>query len=440
MKLSEKYLRINLLVMLGIFLLSSIAFYWLVKFVLIRELDADLDGVAARFKEYVAQHGSFPQPDLLDEVHLRYSKQTDATGRGQAAVTEGVQAATTERGEAAVKESVYSSVMLYSNREKKMHNFRQLVFNMPLNGVMYTVAVAKPLEGLHHVYRALLMASMCTVLVIIITIILINRLVLSRLWRPFYETIHAIRNFKLGGTTSILFPATQIEEFGFMNMSLKEATEKAEKDYLLLKEFTENASHELQTPLSIIRAKLDLLIQDDGLSQKQSEITRSAYGAVKKLSRLNQSMLLLAKIENRQFKDVEEIQLNERLEEKLEQFQELWQSREISVESRIEEATIKANPELIDVLLNNLFSNASNHNVPRGSIDVVLRRNQLVISNAGLPVPLDASRLYHRFYKAAQYSSGNGLGLSIVKQICDVSSITPGYSFVKDKHVFTMDW
>ena len=416
MKLSEKYLRINLLVMLGIFLLASVAFYWLVKFVLIRELDADLDGVAAQFKEYVAQHGSFPQPYSLDEVHVSYSKETAPT------------------------EKTYSSITLYSNREKKMHNFRQLAFDMQLNGVMYKVVVAKPLEGLHHVYRALLMVSICTVLVIIITIILINRLVLSRLWRPFYETINAIRNFKLGGTASILFPTTNIDEFGFMNSSLQEATEKAEKDYLLLKEFTENASHELQTPLSIIRAKLDLLIQDDGLSQRQSEITRSAYGAVKKLSRLNQSMLLLAKIENRQFKNVEEISLKERLEEKLEQFHELWQSREIRVESRMEEATIKANPELIDVLLNNLLSNASNHNIPCGSIDIVLQRNRLVISNAGHPQPLDKSRLYHRFYKIAQYSSRNGLGLSIVKQICEVSSITPSYSFVNNKHFFELDW
>lgn len=416
MKLSEKYLRINLLVMLGIFLLSSIAFYWLVKFVLVRELDADLDGVAVRFKEYVAQHGSFPQPYSLDEVQLSYSRQTDTPAQA------------------------YSSVTLYSLREKKMHNFRQLAFSMPLNGGLYTVVVAKPLEGLHHVYRALLMVSICTVLVIIITIILINKLVLSRLWRPFYETINAIRNFKLGGTASILFPATSIEEFGFMNRSLRDATEKAEKDYLLLKEFTENASHELQTPLSIIRAKLDLLIQDDELSQRQSEITRSAYGAVKKLSRLNQSMLLLAKIENKQFRNTEEIQLKERLEEKLEQFQELWQSRGIRVESRIGEASIKANPELVDVLLNNLLSNASNHNIPCGSIDIMLHSNQLIICNAGHPEPLDAGRLYQRFYKVAQYSSRNGLGLSIVKQICDVSSITPSYSFAENKHFFTLDW
>jgi signal transduction histidine kinase len=417
MKLFARYSRINLVVMVGIFLLSGVVFYWLVNLVLVREMDADLLGVEGRIRDYAQQYHSFPQAFSLDEARISY-RLTDLHER-------------TRR---------FERVVLYSDREKKMHNFRQLSFQMQCGNSWYEVTIVKPLEGLHHLSRVILIVSLSAIFIIIISSILINRLVLSRLWRPFYDTIHAISNFKLGSTSSIRFPETTIEEFAFMNESLKQATEKAEKDYHLLKEFTENASHELQTPLSIIRAKLDLLIQDHRLSQEQSEITRSAYGAVKKLSRLSQSLLLLAKIENRQFSNIETIDLNEKIEEKVAQFQELWQNRGISIEYNLQKADIRANGELIDVLLNNLLSNASNHNVTKGSIGIELIPNRLVVSNTGVNTPLDSNRLYQRFYKGAQHTSRNGLGLSIVKQICEVSSIATGYQFNKDRHIFTLTW
>ncbi len=417
MKLFARYSRINMVVMVGIFLLSSVALFWLVNYILVWEMDGDLGGVETRIREYAARHHAFPPQNSLDEAIMVYAPWDGPADR-----------------------SSFSLVTRYSERERKMHNFRQLAFFMQSEGRYYRVTIAKPLEGLHHLTRLILIVSLSTILVIIISTILINRLVLSRLWRPFYDTLQAISHFKLGSTGSIRYPETRIEEFALMIGSFREATEKAEKDYHILKEFTENASHELQTPLSIIRAKLDLLIQDEDLSQEQSEITRSAFAAVRKLSRLNQSLLLLAKIENRQFQETEKVDLKEKLEEKLTQFQELWQSRGVQVTYDLGHSTITANPELVDVLLNNLLSNASNHNVAGGSIGIELRGNRLVVSNTGGDGSLDSNRLYQRFYKHAQHTSRNGLGLSIVRQICEVSSISPVYKYLNDRHVFILNW
>jgi signal transduction histidine kinase len=218
------------------------------------------------------------------------------------------------------------------------------------------------------------------------------------------------------------------------------AARKAEEDYLLLKEFTENASHELQTPLSIIRSKLEMLIQEQDLSERQSEIVRSAFAAIKKLSRLNQSLLLLTKISNQQFNDLEEIPLDEKIESKLGQFRELWQTSGIEVSSHLLPATIRASPELIDILLNNLFSNASNHNIPQGVIDISLESRRLCICNTGLSVPLDPRRMFTRFYKGEQHTGHNGLGLSIIKQICEVTTLRPAYQFSGNRHTFVFTW
>jgi signal transduction histidine kinase len=417
MKLFTKYTRINLLIMVIVFLLSGESTYLLTNYALTREMDADLSGIRDRIRDYYGQYHQLPGGHALDEEQVTY----EPTGQP-------------------MKGSEFTLITRYSQREQKMHNFRQLVFTLPAGDQLYKVTIAKPLEGLHHLFRAILLVSLLTILTIILAFLLTNRILLRRLWQPFYDALHTMQHFKLGHTRDLHFPKTTTQEFAFMNESLGMATKKAEEDYLLLKEFTENASHELQTPLSIIRSKLEMLIQDEDLSERQSEIVRSAFAAIKKLSRLNQSLLLLTKISNRQFNHLEEIALQEKVEDKLRQFRELWQASGIEVTSRLSPASIRASPELIDILLNNLFSNASNHNTPHGDIDIALEPNRLTISNTGLSVALDPRRMFNRFYKGEQHTGHNGLGLSIIKQICEVTSLEPAYQFSGNRHTFTFTW
>jgi signal transduction histidine kinase len=385
--------------------------------VLIREMDADLGGIRDRLIDYYGQYHQLPAGHVLDEEQVTYEP---AAGQ--------------------MKTSDFKLVTRYSQREKKMHNFRQIVFTLPAGDHVYKITIAKPLEGIHHLFRAFLVVSLATVGITILAFLLTNRILLRRLWQPFYDALHAMQHFKLGNTKDLRFPATTTEEFVFMNESLGMAARKAEEDYLLLKEFTENASHELQTPLSIIRSKLEMLIQEKDLSQRQSEIVSSAFAAIKKLSRLNQSLLLLTKIGNQQFSELDEIPLDEWIGNKIGQFRELWHTSGIRVTSRLAPATIRASPELIDILLNNLLSNASNHNIPQGTIDIALDGRRLSISNTGLSVPLDPRRMFTRFYKGEQHTGHNGLGLSIIKQICEVTTLQPAYRFSGNQHSFIFTW
>jgi len=415
--LLTRYSLINFPILVGTFLVSSLVLYLSTKVILIREMDGDLGGIEQNIRSYVIHHDALPDLYPLDEEKISFKP----TGRQQ-----------TERS--------FELLQMYSNREKKMHNFRKLEFPLFFHDAWYQVSVAKPLEGMRHLSSALINISLITILLTILLSIVINRLVLQRLWKPFYAAMNVMRNFKLGKTESPVFPATKIREFAFMNKSLLEATEKAEQDYLLLKEFTENASHEIQTPLSIIRSKLDMMIQESDLSRSQSELAKGAYSAVKKLSRLNQSLLLLAKIENGQFDNSHQIDLREKVEEKIAQFHELWGSRDIRSSHRLQDSRLLISPELLDVLLNNLFSNATNHNIPSGAISIMLEQQQLIISNTSATGPLDKKRLFRRFYKESVNSNHNGLGLSIVKQISKVSSIHTDYAYTDGLHYFMLSW
>jgi len=196
----------------------------------------------------------------------------------------------------------------------------------------------------------------------------------------------------------------------------------------------------MQTPLAIIRSKLDLLIQDENLSEEQSKTMQSAYAAIEKLSRLNQSLLLLAKIENNQYAETSSINLKDKITEKLAAFHELWQSQDISVTSSLEDAKVNLNTELADILLNNLFSNATRHNFPNGFIVIELKEKKLKISNSSNEKELNSKQMFLRFFSQEKKSRYNGLGLSIIKQICDVSGFAITYSFVEGQHHFVLSW
>jgi signal transduction histidine kinase len=334
----------------------------------------------------------------------------------------------------------YSTVKQYDPDEHKMENFRQLIYTQQAGNNLYRVTIAKPLEGFRLLRKTIVYSTLGILTIIILVSLLVNHLLLKRLWRPFYDSIRTVRNFRLHGKNPPSFPKTKIEEFDFMNRNLDSVLNNARTDYQLLKEFTENASHEIQTPLAIIRSKLDLLIQDESLSESQGQILDSAYVAIRRISKLNQSLLLLAKIENNQFAEVELIDVKQELDEKIAQFLELLQDNHIKITADLQPGYIRANRELVDILLNNLLGNAIVHNRPEGTVIVELAANRFTISNTGVERELDKSRLFGRFYKAEQHTHHNGLGLSIVKQICEHTGISINYNFESGFHVFSLEW
>lgn len=417
MKLFTRFNRINLSVMVLVFLVSGAIYYLLLSGVFVHELDEALHEYRDRLHHYVQVHKRLPDFDSnFDEIDFTYRPVDKAHERS------------------------LSSVRRYDKEEGKYGLFRQFVFTEQVNNQVYEINIARPVEGTRLVTKTVAAITLSLLLLIIVLSIILNRVILRKLWRPFYHTINELKGFRLSDKKMPQFPETDIEEFAFMNRSLTDVIHMANDEYRTLKEFTENASHELQTPLAIIRSKLDLVIQEEGLSENQTSALTSAYAGIHRLTRLNQSLLLLAKIENQQFADTGEIALKEKLEDKLQQFHEFWAGNKIQVSEVLRPATITANAALVDLLLNNLLSNAGKHNKAGGEIVIMLRPGRLSVSNTGPAEKLDKGKLFHRFYKQVANSPNNGLGLSIVKQICDCSGIDITYEFDGLHHSFVLTW
>ena len=264
--------------------------------------------------------------------------------------------------------------------------------------------------------------------------------VLSTIWFPFYESLEKIKAFKIQDQKITDFPETPIEEFNQMNTHFKAAAANATRDYKNLREFSENASHEIQTPLAIIRSNIEMMIQQETLTEKDSELLQAIYSSVTKISKLQHSLLLLTKIDNHQFHPENCVPLISEINTKVLQFQEIWQSKRLHYSLAASIATININKELLEILLNNLLTNATYHNIPGGAIMIRCEKGRLEIGNTGINEALDQDRIFRRFYKNAAHSESNGLGLSIVEQICTTSNIRINYRFQEQWHRFILTW
>lgn len=261
----------------------------------------------------------------------------------------------------------------------------------------------------------------------------------SRVFEPFRTTLRKIRNFRLQSREPIKAEEnTGVQEFDELNRFISQMTQKAVADYQHLKEFAENASHELQTPLSIVRGKLELL-QETDLDSEQHDYVDNAQRNIKKLSRLSESLSLLTKIGNYEFSETQQIDLTELIRENLEAFRELINLQGLTVETDLDEqVTVTMHPTLADILWSNLLQNAIKHNRKEGYIHIELNNRHLRIRNPGPPLDADPEQMFQRFKKSNQSSESIGLGLSIAQKIADNYHFNLSYDYEKPEHILTV--
>lgn len=337
-------------------------------------------------------------------------------------------------------EEVEKDTLLHNSFEDEYLPYHQHVFSVQANGQWYKAIAAKPIVESEDLAESVVSALALVAGILLVVLILSNWLLSRSLWKPFYKTLEQLQQFKVDAETASTWPSTRIEEFKKLNQSLEAMTSRIRNDYRNLKEFTENASHELQTPLAIIRSKLELLIQSEGLTEEQIRQIQHMYDSVNRLTRLNQSLLLLTKIENRQFQEPEPIDLLHVMEKKVEQMEELAALRKITISWLVKEPCVRnMNTHLADILISNLLTNAIRHNQTGGKIFLSVNARSIEVTNTGSAPALTGDALFKRFSKAGQSSESTGLGLSILKSICDLYGFNIRFGHIDSMNRFTID-
>ena len=274
------------------------------------------------------------------------------------------------------------------------------------------------------------------VIVLAVAIVFTVRFISRRLWKPFDETLLSMESFRLEDCTLPALPKSDVKEFARLNHTLSTLMHNSLSSYRMQKEFTENASHELQTPLAVFQSKLDLLLQQPNLTGEQSEIIQSLYENVTRLTRLNRNLLLLAKIDNNQYEQTESINLPAFLSEMSLSLRDIANGIALNQTFDDSTLTVRANRALLESLVNNLLVNAVRHNRPGGEISITVGCRRLIIANTSDEPPLDAGQIFNRFYHPSGQSNGNGLGLAIVKAICKYHGWEVSYRYLDGRHHF----
>lgn len=414
MKLLTRYYRANILATIIVVLLSSICYYFMIHYILLEQLDDALKVEEQEVIDFVKENGNLPAPSNYKDQEVNFKP---AANNGSV--------------------RKFSTIDLFNKEENEQVPTRQLVFPVNVNGRTYDVFVLKSQAETEDLIQLILLITLIVVVALLLIVFLVNRFVLRRLWKPFNSTLSQLKQFNLAGKNKLQLEPTKINEFRELNEAVSIMTKHVSQEYETLKSFTENASHEMQTPLAIINSKLDLLIQGDNINEQQMGQLQGIYNALERLSKMNQSLLLLTRIENNQFNETAAISLDTAIREKLLQFDELIVNKKLVINTALDPLNIKCNRQLLDILLNNLLNNAIRYNIEAGAISITIKENELMISNTSVLPSLDEQKIFQRFYRHSDTNQeGNGLGLSIVKQICNDFGYSITYSFLDKRHEF----
>ena len=412
MKLSAHYNKASIIITISVLLVGGVIYFFTINKLGRNQLDRDLTEEFGEVVNYVNVNAKLPSQVDFDEDQTVFikTKQTDFPVR--------------------FFDTVYNNP-----REKNPEPGRAVSGLIVLKGEHYKVFITESREGTEDLIQLIGIITLILMVILVFILFITNKYILNGLWKPFYETLNKLKAFNISDSNGFASSHNKVDEFNELNQVVHTMSSRVKSDYQHLKHFTENASHEMLTPLAVITAKLDTLIQDETLKPEQFDQINDIYSAASKLSRLNQSLLLLVKIENNLVDDAELLSLDGLISQKIRQFNELIVGKDIKVNEHLEEKEISASKYLIDILLNNLFSNAIRHNTGHGQLIITLTGNKLVFQNNGDALPLNTEVLFERFQKG-QKSEGTGLGLTIVKNICNLYKWDIVYSYDGLLHTF----
>ncbi|WP_342648552.1 HAMP domain-containing sensor histidine kinase [Mucilaginibacter sp. CSA2-8R] len=414
MKLLHRYNRSTILLTVTIMLFAAVVYYFAIKLVLSRQIDKSLRVEEREVLDYVRINAKLPQIFYTNHQTTSFALVKSLVPRR-------------------FIDTVYMDL-----KDDELEPARAIYTSVKVGLQLYQVTVVQSMVETQDLIKVIFLITLGLIIVLLTALFIFNRIILSNIWKPFYTILDQLRSFTLSSGGPIPPVNSSIDEFKELNKAVIVMAARARDDYQALKAFTENASHELMTPISVVNSKLDTFVQTGAFSDEQSLLLSDIYNSVAKLTRLNRSMLLLAKIENGLITDKQPVKLDKVVRDTLNQYEDVITGLDIRVNVDLKPKTLDASLLLIEVLISNLMGNAIKHNVHGGIISIELNEHHIRFTNSGKDIgALDVRTLFDRFKKSAS-SDGTGLGLTISKEICDHYRFTLSYRYANRCHEFTV--
>jgi two-component system sensor histidine kinase QseC len=309
-----------------------------------------------------------------------------------------------------------------------------------IKGVNYKVSSYNYVTQSGQILRGMLPVSLVKSLLMVVAVLIAARILSRNILSPFNQSLAQMQKFNLRKKKPLVLAESNTKEFKELNLFLKKMTDMAITEYGLVKEFSENASHELQTPLSVLRSKLELLADTD-IQGDQAILIGEMQHAIEKMARINYSLLLLTKLENQEYEATENLSFAGHIKSILGFYEDRIQMKALSLTTQIsDDILLNMHPALADLLFDNLLGNAIRHNVRNGIINIKANQDVFIIENTGAAPVIPTHELFERFKKSDQCGESIGLGLAIVKQICELNKFDVQYTYHDGFHSLRIDF
>lgn len=339
---------------------------------------------------------------------------------------------------AVLKSQVLKDTIIFDPSQDEMELFRELSTFKNINGVNYQITVRNLVVESENILLAIVISNFIVFLLVFIFLFYFNTKRNLNLWKPFFENLEQMKQFSLISKEPIQLVESDVLEFSELKTEIEILTGKVKADYENLKQFTEDVSHEMQTPLAIIQAKIDNIINEHQINDNQFEQITSIQKDIQRLKHLNKRITILTKIDNNQHINVTPINLTDLINEKVNNFKEL-NINSINYTSN-DVLLVSMDTFLADVLMNNLVSNAIKYSNKDDKITIISTKNSILVSNIGEKGLIHPEKLFQRFYRESNKNHSTGLGLAIVKKICDLYQFKISYKFEANHHIFSIEF
>lgn len=395
-----------------IIILSGVALYFYTKALLEEEIEEELFSNKDRVERLLKDN-----PDLIGIPPITIAERTETP-----------------------QQNILKDTLIYDPLQDEVEIFRELSGTRNINGQEYKITVRAMVIESKDILSAIVLTFLIIIFLAFIFLFYFNRSRNQKLWHPFFVNLERLKNFSLKSNRPLLLNDSDVVEFDELNKQLISLTSKLQADYRNLKQFTEDVSHEIQTPLAIMQAKIETLFDEQQITEEQYEQLSSLQVDIQRLKQLNKRLILLAKIENNQFTAHEDVSINEILKESIENFLEMTQTEIQLTENS--EITVVMDKALASTLFNNLLNNAVKYNLEKHPIEVLIEKNFVRVINDGNIALKNPEFVFDRFYKESKKQDSTGLGLSIVKKICDHYGFSASYLFREQEkqHVFQISF
>ena len=332
----------------------------------------------------------------------------------------------------------YKDTMMYTLNEKDLEPFRVLTTAFKNDGSYYELKVVASTLEQDDLIRSLLYSLLGLYAAILISILVVNNVLLRKIWIPFYQLLARLKVFRLDKDVLIETTTTDVKEFKELNMTVAALVEQSVKAYGSQKQFIENAAHELQTPLAISLNRLELMAEDETLSNANLQSIGQVITTLQRLSRLNRSLLMISKIENKQYGEVELVVFNTLVNTLVNEYQDFAEAKKVQLSLvELEPFSVMMNRDLAAILISNLLKNAVTHNITGGIVILTISAAAITVTNTGKQEPLNQEQIFKRFQKDSQSKHSTGLGLAIVLAVTKLYNFELSYSYT-GQHQFTI--